>query len=97
MYNAEVAKTIVQQLGGANRLKAMINARNFAADDNTVSFQFMRCNGFRAIRITLNAMDTYDIKFLGGNDFRVKQEFSGIYNDGLKDLFESTTGLRLSL
>ena len=96
-YNAEVAKTTIQQLGGANKLKAMIGAKNFGADNNTVSFQFPRCNGFRAVRITLNVMDTYDIQFLGGNNFRVLKEFNGIYNDGLIDLFEDTTGLRLSL
>ncbi len=97
MYDLEVAKTIIQQLGGASKLKAMIGAKNFSADGNMVCFQFPRCNSFRAVRITLNAMDTYDIQFLGGNDFRVLKEFNGIYNDMLINIFEDTTGLRLSL
>jgi hypothetical protein len=97
-YDAEVAKTILQQLGGAGRLKAMTGAKNFTADGQSISFQIPRANGVRAVKITLNAMDTYDLKFYGGNnEWKVIKELSGIYDDGLKDAIESTTGLRLSL
>ena len=36
----EVAKTILQQLGGAGRLQLMVGAYNFVAYPNGVAFKF---------------------------------------------------------
>jgi hypothetical protein len=49
--------------------------------------------------VTLNSMDLYDIKIckFRGLDVKVVKEVSNAYNDMLRDIFESTTGLRTSL
>ena len=97
------AQTVVSQLGGAGRLKAMIGAKNFIQSqaDNYLQFQFMSGakNKANRIRITLNANDLYDIKFYNVRKFeeKVKEEFSDIYCDQLVSIFEDSTSLYLSL
>lgn len=97
-----VATTILQQLGGGGRLKAMIGANNmFSTCDGYVALQF-KFKGSRKwnfVKIVLNAMDTYDITFynLGKYDIKAEQTFEGYYADMMKDLFEEQTGLALSL
>jgi hypothetical protein len=56
-------------------------------------------NRINAIKITLNAMDTYDIDFMRirGIDIKTVETLDGIYNDGLQDVISDRTGLALSL
>lgn len=88
---------------GVNRLVAMVGAKNFVKSDkeNYVSFKFMRgaANKANYIKITLNAMDTYDVEFgkIHGMNYKVVGEFNGVYFDQLKELFENETKLYLSL
>ena len=53
------ANIIAQQLGGANRLKAMIGAKNFFHDNdgNTLRFTFKMCSKAKLVKITLNGLD----------------------------------------
>ena len=96
-----VAIEILKQLGG-NRFIAMTGARNFVADGNRMMFKLpgtMTKNRINYITITLNSMDTYDIKFvnLRGDKIKVIEEVSGVYNDMLQSVISDRTGLALSL
>ena len=92
---------LAQANNGAGRLTAMIGAKNFMKDDdeNFVSFKFMRGakNKANYIKITLNAMDTYDIEFgkIHGMNYKVISTHEGFYDDMLFELFTSQTEMAL--
>jgi len=94
-----IAGTIIKQLGG-NQFITMTGAKNFTCDGPTAIFKIGR-NASRAnyVKITLNSMDLYDIEFVRANvkGLTVMDEYSNIYNDQLRGLFERVTGLRTSL
>lgn len=101
----DVAKTILDQMGGQRRLTLMIGAKKFVAlnEPPGVSFQFMSTDepsktGNR-IKVTLNALDIYDIEFgfVRGTSYRVVKEYSNVYADQLEPLFRRQTGLALRL
>lgn len=96
-----VAIEILRQLGG-NRFIAMTGAKNFSCDNNSMCFKLsgtMTRDRINWIKITLNAMDTYDIKFVAIRGYKMTtiSEANGIYNDMLQGIIEDRTGLRLSL
>ena len=85
-------------------MAAIVGAKDFlASGDNheTLVFKFKGCKHTNAVRITLNAMDTYDVEFLKINARKLTCEtvesVEGVYNDMLQDVFESFTGLYLTL
>lgn len=100
--STEIAETILQQLGG-NRFIAMTGAKYFGADGNTLSFKFPNRSGANHCRITLNALDLYDIQFIrirkvkGVDNLSVTAEHEGIYADQLQAIFTQETGLYTSL
>lgn len=101
MTDKTVAVEILRQLGG-NRFIAMTGARNFTCDNNSMGFMVpgtMTKSRINFVKITLNAMDTYDLEFksLRGNKITLVDTFEGAYNDNLVDVFESKTGLKTSL
>ena len=58
-----VAKTILEQLGG-NKFRMMTGAKNFVGYENGVSMKIGRnSSNSNYLKITLNSMDTYDMKF----------------------------------
>jgi len=107
----QVANTILLQMGGAGKIKAMTGAKNFTALPSGVSFQFPNRKGPNYVKVTLEADDTYTVEFgkkagvqalMSGkvdvdNIYKKLSEHKDIYFDQLKDLFESETGLYLSL
>lgn len=99
--NVEIATTIAQQLGGTRRLGVMIGAHGFTAGDNSLSFRFKAKakNGSNAMRIVLEPSDTYRVEFLSirGTSVKSKGVFEDVYAEDLRRLFESETGLYLSL
>jgi hypothetical protein len=94
-------ETILEQMGNANRLGAMIGARDFLALDAGLQFKFAGSKTANCVKIELNDADLYDVAFYkvkrGGLEFAVVQENSNVYADQLRRLFETTTGLYLSL
>lgn len=94
----EIAKEILRQLGG-NKFVVMTGAKYFTADKNALCFAFMRSNGVNRVKITLNAMDTYDLEFgyVRGANMTVVKTCEGVYNDGLVETFERVTGLATRL
>lgn len=96
--NQEVARTILSQLGGQNKLVVMTGANTFVAIPNGLSFK-IKNRKVNYIKITLNVNDLYDVvfgKILSGS-LKVISEFKDIYNDQLKTLFEKETGMYLKL
>lgn len=98
MSDMQIAETIIQQLGGAGRLRAMVGAYNFIAIKNGVSF---RIKNQRAnfIKITLNGKDLYDLEIgrIRGTTYKVVHEANDLYYDMLKPAIEKATGMYLSL
>lgn len=97
-----VASTTLLQLGGSNRLSAMIGAHNFTSDkDGTLGFHFKSCKKANIVRIELNASDLYNIRFYKYNkktlDCPEVHTLNDIYAEDLKRLIEEYTGLYLSL
>lgn len=111
--NTTPAQIIANQLGGTNRLKAMLGAKEFYSDNNgqTLVFKIGRgaIKSINYIKITLNSMDLYDIEYgrkynkkckLSGAmlpAYKTISESKGIYNSMLMDDFEENTGMYLTL
>ena len=96
------AAIILAQLGGSGRLGAMIGARNFLyseKDPTWLSFKFKGCRKVNHLKVTLDASDTYTLRFgkIHGYNFREVHEVSGVYADKLRTIIEAQTGLYLSL
>lgn len=103
-----VAMTIIQQMGGWGRIRAMTGAKNLlygttegkGKGDPMVSFQFSNRKGPNMVRVIYRlGRDTYTVEFFRrrGYDAHPKGTFDDVYADGLKPLFERQTGLYLSL
>ena len=95
------AGEVLKQLGG-NKFIAMTGAKDFLKDDNKqmITFKIGRNNKqINHIRITLNAMDTYDMEFLycSVKGVKLKSNSNGVYNDMLQAVFTEHTGLNTSL
>jgi hypothetical protein len=65
--SCEVGRTILQQLGGPNRMRAMLGAQFFYTHSDRLSFRFAAgrpagAQVFNHIEIKLNMFDLYDIK-----------------------------------
>lgn len=95
-----VAKIILQQIGGLNKVNAMIGLKNLGYTENSLQFGIkIRGSAANFVKITLNSLDLYDIEFgnIRGYNYKQKSEFNNIYCDDLKKLIEKETGLYLSL
>lgn len=96
--NKEIAMTILQQLGGMNRLNIMTGAYNFLIVENGVSFK-LKNPPANYIKITLTSMDLYNLEIgrIRGGKYTVVYQGEGLYNDQLKPIIEEKTGMYLSL
>ena len=98
--NMTVAKTILSQLGG-NKFAAMTGAKNFVDCGDALAMRIGRNKtSSNYLKITLNMMDLYDVRFsrvspMGGE--RSVTEYNNVYNDSLVDVFEKHTGMYTSL
>ena len=99
MSNRLVADTIAEQLGGYGKLEAMINAKNFAYDDNSLTFKFSGNKNINCIKINLEPNDTYTVTYykIKRLDFAIVSETKRVYAGSLKTSIRNNIGLRLSL
>jgi hypothetical protein len=103
MENQVIAQTILKQMGGARRIAAMTGAgkgaRRFLVIENGVQFGFGFNNQMNRVMIRLNGSDLYDVEFwkIGKKTCKKVKEYKDVYCDMLIEIFESTTGLYLSL
>ena len=95
-----VAKTILEQLGG-NKFRVMTGAKNFMGFADGLVMKIGRnSSNSNYLKITLNSMDLYDMKFCKlTRKFEEKSvtEYNNIYNDMLTDQFTAHTGMYTSL
>jgi hypothetical protein len=96
-----VAGTILKQLGG-NKFMMMVGAHNLVCSDEgcgTMMLKFKGSNVANYLKVTLTAMDLYDIEFgkIWGGSYKIVKKVNGYYNDMLVSLFEETTGLYTKL
>ena len=98
------ARTVIAQLGGMGRLSTMVGAYNWLRgyDEHgwpALSFQFKGSKSLNFARITVTPLDVYEVRF--GKWYGVKminvKDFTDVYAEQLRPLFERTTGLYLSM
>ena len=95
----QVAKTILQQLGG-NKFIAMTGAKNFGSSKNSLQFKIGRnSKSISHVIITLKSSDLYDVEFIRmrGTSRKVVKKLKGVYADMLRKIFTKYTGMRTSL
>jgi hypothetical protein len=99
MKDPQIAQTIAQQLGGLGRLKYMVGGHTFADVGNGLSFKFKGSKVANYMKVTLTPLDTYNVELgkIWGQKYTIKREVSNVYFDQLKEIFEDTTKLYLSL
>jgi hypothetical protein len=96
------ANTILEQLGGAGKLTAMIGAHTFmGTEEGTLTFQFRAKahNGANRIHIVLNANDYYDVTFYKGRGVNIRA-IGSVYDvpaGSLRRVIQDATQLYLSL
>ena len=102
----QTAATIAKQIG--HKALYMIGAKTkkmLAFDDGLIMSVGRNSKRINRVKITLNAMDTYDVEYwylayslkkMEDKSKLITQE-AGIYADGLLDSIERNTGLRTSL
>jgi hypothetical protein len=99
--NQEIAQTIVSQLGG-NRFLAMTGARDLVAIERGVQFWLpsnFALDGINQVVVVLEESDTYAVTFYKRRGLNLKEvaRHELVYAEQLRALFESQTGLALSL
>ena len=97
-----VAETLIQQLGGAGQLRAMLGTTLLAVDENSVTINFRMVKKANRCRVTyVPGLDLYRMEFflMGARctTCKVVASFDQVYADQLKAVFEGYTGLRMSL
>jgi len=97
-----VSDTILKQLGGYGRVKAMIGVKHFLTLKNGLAFKWpsrKRSKG-NYVEITLTPDDLYDMEFFTVDkwgDKKPRKKYAGIMFDQLIPTFERQTGLALRL
>lgn len=95
-----VAETILSQLGGPSRLAAMCGCKDFVGDAKSVYFKVgTNAKKITACSVLLDLDDTYTVIFYVGHGLKLREASAhpGVYCDMLRPLFESQTGMYLSL
>lgn len=95
----DVANTILSQMGGAGRLKAMIGAKDFMGDAYSLTFKWAAPSQANALTVQLTTDDTYTMTFmkLRGRTVKVVRAVTDAHAEDLVRIFQIETGLALSL
>jgi hypothetical protein len=105
MSNAtlSIGETILAQLGG-RKFITMTGAKNLLGIASGLSFRLpgrFASQGITYVRVKLNGADLYDLEFAKTNKWgeisKMIATFEDVYASDLREIFESTTGLRTSL
>ncbi len=94
--NKEIAKTIIEQLGGA-QFVMLTGAKRFVAAERAVLFSIgSNPKHVSRVRVVLEANDTYTLYFYNSKLDVVALE-RDVYCDKLQDIFEQETELYVTL
>ena len=95
-----VAKEILETLGG-NKFRVMTGAKNFMGFSNGLVMKIGRnSSNSNYLKITLNSMDLYDMKFAKltrMGELKSVKEYDNVYNDSIVEVFEKHTGMYTKL
>ena len=98
-----IGQQLVQSQAGLNRFKVMtgMTQASYSEEERSLSLKWkaQSKNKSNYMKIRLTPDDLYTVEFgrIWGSKFKEISKHEGIYNDMLKELFESETGLYLSL
>lgn len=97
-----IAETTLEQLGGANKLAAMIGASKFSHNvEGALTFHFKGCKKANILKIELNRMDLYNVTFYKMNnrtyDTKEIKKITNLFAPDLKANIEEFTGLYLTI
>ncbi len=92
-----IGETIFQQIGGGTYF--MLGGKCGLQLENGLSFRIRGSKEVNYIKITLNAMDLYDMEFgkIWGSKYTVKANHKNVYADMMHGLIEQETGLATRL
>jgi hypothetical protein len=100
----EIVTGIFDLIGSTNKLNMMIGAHSFCKghfnNNPGIQFKFPKSNKINCCQLTLNTeSDLYHIKFMQILGFKVTDRgtYADVYVENVRDIFESSTGLYLSL
>jgi hypothetical protein len=99
----EIVTGIFDLIGSTNKLNMMIGAHSFCKghfDNPGIQFKFPTSNKINCCQLTLDInSDLYHIKFMQIVDFKVTDRgtHADVYVENVREIFESSTGLYLSL
>ncbi len=96
----DTCRTMIDQIGGNKACVMVGGSYTYDNENNQVIFKYKGSKHSNYMRMTYEAgLDLYTLQFIKiwGTKYSEKEEFTGVYNDMVKDIFESTTGLYLSL
>ena len=95
-----VAKEILETLGG-NKFRVMTGAKNFMGFSEGLVMKIGRnSSNSNYLKITLNSMDLYDMKFAKltrMGELKSVKEYDNVYNDSIVEVFEKHTGMYTKL
>lgn len=96
--SAQIATTILNQLGG-RQFVVMTGAKNMTHGNNSLYLRFPGVKAANHLTVELNGSDLYNVTFtkIHGSSVKVVKQYSDIYAEDLRGLFERFTGLRTSL
>jgi len=96
-----IAREILRQLGGGNKLAAMIGAHGFTSEGRDLSFAFKGSREANRVKITLNELDLYTVEFFKFSPKTLAcpmvKELPMVDCAELTRCFELVTGLYLSI
>jgi hypothetical protein len=95
----KAADEILNQLGG-NKFIAMTGATCYSDNNgNTLVAKFKGSKIANIVYVTINSMDTYDVKICKyrGMNVNTVKEVEGVYCDQLRHVFEQVTKLYTKL
>ena len=98
--SGDVARIIWEHLGG-NKFRVMTGAKNLLNTGDGLAMKLGRnSSNSNYLKITLNSMDLYDMKFAKltrMGELKSVKEYDNVYNDMLTDVFTKHTGMYTKL
>ena len=98
--SGDVARIIWEHLGG-NNFRVMTGAKNLLNTGDGLAMKLGRnSSNSNYLKITLNSMDLYDMKFAKltrMGELKSVKEYDNVYNDMLTDVFTKHTGMYTKL
>ncbi|RLB66575.1 MAG: hypothetical protein DRH08_05805 [Deltaproteobacteria bacterium] len=89
---------LTQNQNPIGTLRAFLGAYDFHKSDKSVGFKFKGSKVASHVKIELNGGDLYNVKFvkIWGTKLLKEKEYTDMYAEDIKGLFENHTGLYLS-